>query len=358
MPGYGQLRGAPGAHRLARQMNDLNDLDPGFDALPDTRARAAVAWAAQRMDAPLTAAAPASADASFRRYFRIHTAADSRIVMDAPPAYEDSTAFLRVAELMQQAGLRVPTVFAADLEQGFLLLSDLGTRTFLDVMTADNAAHYFGLAQAALLTWQQASRSDVLPAYSAALLQRELALFNEWYLGRHLQVSLSTTEHEGLNGVQQALVDRALAQGQVYVHRDFMPRNLMDGAAAGVIDFQDAVFGPISYDAISLYRDAFVSWPEEVVREGLARYHAAARRCALPVPEAREDFVKDCDWMGLQRHLKVLGIFARLTLRDGKPKYLADTPRFVHYAMTVAGHDPALRPLADILERHVLPTLP
>lgn len=357
MPGPGQLRGALRTHRLARQMNDHTDLDSGQDSLPDARARAAVAWAAARMDMPLTGAAPASADASFRRYFRIHTGEGSRIVMDAPPAYEDSTPFLRVAELMHQAGLRVPSIFAADLEQGFLLLSDLGTRTFLDVMTADNAEHYFGLAQAALLQWQAASRADVLPPYSAALLQRELALFGEWYLGRHLQVSLSAAEHEALNSVQRALVERALGQGQVFVHRDFMPRNLMDGESAGVIDFQDAVLGPISYDAISLYRDAFASWPDDVVQDGLAQYHAAARQSGLPVPEARAQFLTDCDWMGLQRHLKVLGIFARLTLRDGKPKYLADTPRFVHYVMAVAAHDPALRPLADIMERHVLPTL-
>jgi len=358
MPGTSQLRGKRCGHRLSRQMNDLTDFNTGHDALPDERARAAIAWAAERMDAPLTAAAPASADASFRRYFRIHTAAGSRIVMDAPPAYEDSTPFLRVAELMQQAGLRVPVVYAADLEQGFLLLSDLGTRTFLDVMTADNATHYFSLAQDALLKWQEASRDGVLPPYSAALLERELALFNEWYLARHLQVSLSAAEHEALNRVQRALVERALAQGQVFVHRDYMPRNLMDGETAGVIDFQDAVFGPISYDAISLYRDAFASWPEERVQEGLAQYHSVACARGLSVPAARAEFLTDCDWMGLQRHLKVLGIFARLTLRDGKPKYLADTPRFVHYVMAVAAHHPTLRPLADIMERHVLPTLP
>ncbi|MHA7835472.1 MAG: aminoglycoside phosphotransferase family protein, partial [Algiphilus sp.] len=284
---------------------------------------------------------------------------DSRIVMDAPPAQEDSKPFLQVAELMRQAGLRVPVVHAADLAQGFLLLSDLGTRTFLDVMTVENAADYFARAQAALLQWQGATRSGVLPAYSGALLARELSLFGEWYLGRHLRLALDAEEAQALQEVEHALVERALAQGQVYVHRDFMPRNLMDGDAegAGVLDFQDAVVGPVSYDIISLYRDAFASWPDAMVQDGLAQYYEAARGAALPVPSTREAFIADCDWMGLQRHLKVLGIFARLTLRDGKPKYLADTPRFVRYVMAVAPRYPELLPLARIMERHVLPRL-
>ncbi|WP_420428248.1 aminoglycoside phosphotransferase family protein [Algiphilus sp.] len=337
------------------------DISPaGLDTLPDDRARAAVQWAATRMDAPVNAVATASADASFRRYFRVHTAAESRIVMDAPPAQEDSTPFLQVAELMRQAGLRVPVIYAADLAQGFLLLSDLGTRTFLDVMTLDNAEDYFARAQSALLSWQQATRRGALPAYSRVLLARELALFGEWYLGRHLQVRLDAEEAEALQQVEHALVERALAQGQVFVHRDFMPRNLMDtdDEVAGVLDFQDAVVGPVSYDVISLYRDAFASWPEETVQDGLTRYYEAACHMALPVPSTREAFITDCDWMGLQRHLKVLGIFARLTLRDGKPKYLADTPRFVRYVMAVAPAYPELVPLARIVERHVLPRMP
>ncbi|MCR9091417.1 phosphotransferase [Algiphilus sp.] len=333
---------------------------PDLQSLPDERARAAVCWAAARLDTPVTAVAPASADASFRRYFRVHGATGSRIVMDAPPAQEDSTPFLRVAELMRQAGLRVPMVYAADLAQGFLLLSDLGTRTFLDAMTVDNAEGYFARAHTALLLWQGATRTGLLPAYSHSLLAREVALFREWYLGRHLQLTLDHEEQAALHAVEAVLVQRALAQGQVFVHRDFMPRNLMDSEqdAAGVLDFQDAVVGPVSYDAISLYRDAFVSWPDSLVQDGLDRYHQAARAAGLPVPTSRTAFQADCDWMGLQRHLKVTGIFARLTLRDGKPKYLADTPRFIDYIMAVAPRYPELLPLARLVERHVLPRLP
>lgn len=324
--------------------------------LPDARSIAAVRWAAAQGRGVLEAAAPASADASFRRYFRIYLDGCSYIVMDAPPEQEDSRPFVKIALLMREAGLRVPEVHAADLGQGFLLLSDLGTRTYLDVMDAGNAAEYFGRARAALLRWQLATRPGALPDYSEALLLRETGLFAEWYLGRHLGVTLEADEAAALAEVERRLAARALAQPQIFVHRDFMPRNLMDGdEQAGVLDFQDAVLGPVSYDVISLYRDAFASWPAELVREEIERYYDAARAAGIPVPEQRADFLADCDWMGLQRHLKVLGIFARLSLRDGKPKYLADTPRFVDYVMQVAPHYPELQPLAALMERHVLP---
>ena len=326
--------------------------------LPDARSIAAVRWAAAQGRGVLEAAAPASADASFRRYFRIYLDGCSYIVMDAPPEQEDSRPFIKIALLMREAGLRVPEVHAADLGQGFLLLGDLGTRTYLEVMNAGNAGAYFGRARAALLRWQAATRPGALPDYSEALLRRESGLFAEWYLGRHLSVTLEAEEAAALAEVERLLARRALAQPQVFVHRDFMPRNLMDGdEQAGVLDFQDAVLGPVSYDAISLYRDAFASWPAELVEEELARYHEQARAAGIPVPEARADFFADCDWMGLQRHLKVLGIFARLGLRDGKRKYLEDTPRFVDYVMQVAPRYRELQPLAALMARRVLPRL-
>lgn len=329
------------------------------EQLPDQRAADAVRWAAAQRGGTLGWAAPASTDASFRRYFRMRLGGISYIVMDAPPEQEDSRPFIQVAELMREAGLRVPAIHAADLGRGFLLLSDLGRQTYLERMDADNAADYFARAQAALLRWQAASRPGVLPEYDATLLQRETGLFANWYLERHLAVSLSAGERAALEAVEARLTERALAQARVFVHRDFMPRNLMDGDGdeAGVLDFQDAVYGPVSYDIISLYRDAFASWPEVLVREGLTRYHEQARAAGIPVPVSREDFLADCDWMGLQRHLKVLGIFARLTLRDGKPKYLADTPRFIDYVMQVAPRYPELQPLAELMQRHVLPRL-
>ena len=324
-------------------------------SLPDARARDAVRWAVSCAGGGPFATAVASADASFRRYFRISSASGTWIVMDAPPEHEDNDAFVHVAGLMRDAGLRVPEIHAADLDRGFLLISDLGTRTYLQAMNEDNAADYFGRAGEALICWQGATRPGTLPEYDRALLLRETGLFAEWFLGRHLGVILTDDERAALNAVEDLLADRALAQGRVYVHRDYMPRNLMDGAdAPGIIDFQDAVIGPVSYDAVSLYRDAFASWPPGLVADGLGRLHERACAAGLPVPAARGDFLADCDWMGLQRHLKVLGIFARLTLRDGKPRYLADTPRFIDYVMQVVPRYPELAPLRAIFERHVL----
>ena len=322
----------------------------------DLRAVAAREWAAGRIAMPVARFEPASADASFRRYFRLtDVGGRTLIVMDAPPQYEDCRPFVSIAAQMRGAGLHVPEVLASDLSQGFLLLGDLGRQTFLDVLEPHNADALFEAAIDALLLWQRASRPGELPAYDAALLQREMALFPEWYLGRHLAVRLSKAENEALDAVRLALVERALAQPQVYVHRDYMPRNLMLSAPnPGVLDFQDAVEGPLAYDVISLFRDAFMSWPAERVDGWLRLYHQRASDAGLPVPPL-ETFLVDCDWIGLQRHLKVLGIFARLTYRDGKPKYLADTPRFVAYVMAVAPRYPQLKPLAEIFERHVLP---
>jgi hypothetical protein len=297
--------------------------------------------------------APASADASFRRYFRARFA-DGRsfVAMDAPPDKEDSRPFVRVARLLREAGVNAPQVLADDLAHGFLLLTDLGTVSYLDALGDDSAARLFGDATDALLRWQLATRKDVLPRYDEALLRRELNLFPEWYLQRHKGLELTAAQKDDLEGAWRLLVDSALAQPTVYVHRDYMPRNLMVcDPNPGVLDFQDAVEGPISYDMVCLMRDAFISWDEERVLDWTARYWEKAKRASLPVDADFGEFWRAFEWMGLQRHLKVLGIFARLNYRDGKARYLADTPRFIGYARAVARRYVALAPLARLLDR-------
>jgi len=296
--------------------------------------------------------APASADASFRRYFRA-TLADGRsyVAMDAPPEMEDCRPFVHVAALLHQAGVHAPRVHAQDLAQGFLLLSDLGTATYLEKLNLDNANALFGDATGALIRWQLATRPGELPPYDEALLRREMQLFPDWYVSRHLGVQLSKTQCDLLEQVFGLLVGSALAQPKVYVHRDYMPRNLMlSDPNPGVLDFQDAVLGPIAYDPVSLMRDAFISWDEERVLDWTVRYWEKARQAGLPVPADFGEFWRAFEWMGLQRHLKVLGIFARINYRDGKPKYLQDTPRFIGYARDVAGRYHALAPLAGLLD--------
>ena len=321
----------------------------------DVRAAQAYRWACGVLSLPQAGFAPASADASFRRYFRIRDGARSWIVMDAPPAQEDCRPFLHVAALLRQAGVHVPEVLGQDLEAGYLLLSDLGLQTMLQAITPDNADALFRDAIDALIVWQQASRPAVLPPYDEALLRRELNLFPDWYLGRHLGLSLDPAGRGALEGQFRLLIDAALAQPQVYVHRDYMPRNLMlSRPNPGVLDFQDAVYGPLAYDPISLFKDAFMSWPAERVEWGLRTYHQRAAAAGLTVPDWPQ-FRRDCDWIGLQRHLKILGIFARLTHRDGKPRYVADTPRFVRYVMEVLPAYPELAPLRGLFERQVLP---
>lgn len=296
--------------------------------------------------------APASADASFRRYFRITIANETRIVMDAPPAQEDCRPFIKVAAMMADAGLHVPAVLASDLAQGFLLLSDLGPRTYLDALNEDNANQLFRDASDALVKWQLASRPDTLPAYDATLLNRELSLFPDWYIAKHLAVTLDATQQETLRTMFETIINANLAQANVYVHRDFMPRNLMvSGPNPGVLDFQDAVYGPIGYDIAALYKDAFISWDEERVLDGTIRYWEKARKAGLPVPEDFADFFRDVEWMGLQRHLKIIGIFARINYRDGKPQYLADTPRFVKYVRKVGERYSALWPLIRLFDQ-------
>lgn len=309
-------------------------------------------WLATRLDGARFSLAPASEDASFRRYFRA-TLEDgtSYVVMDAPPDKEDCRPFVHVAGLLAAAGVHAPRIHAQDLGAGFLLLTDLGTRTYLQELGEGNAARLLGDATDALVRWQLATRPAELPPYDEALLRRELSLFPEWYVARHKKVALSKRQSEVLEKTSRLLVDSALAQPRVFVHRDYMPRNLMlSEPNPGVLDFQDAVLGPISYDVVSLLRDAFLSWPEERVLDCSVRYWEKARRAGLPVDPDFGEFWRALEWMGLQRHLKVLGIFARINYRDGKPKYLADTPRFIGYARAVAKRYAALAPLLELLD--------
>jgi aminoglycoside/choline kinase family phosphotransferase len=309
-------------------------------------------WLSARLPGERFSLQPASADASFRRYFRA-TLDDGRsyVAMDAPPEKEDCRPFVHVAALLHQAGVHAPRVHAQDLAQGFLLLSDLGTRTYLEVLNEENADALFADATEALVRWQLATRADELPSYDEALLRREMQLFPDWYVNRHLQLELSAAQKESLERIMRLLVDSALAQPRVYVHRDYMPRNLMlSDPNPGVLDFQDAVLGPIAYDPVSLVRDAFVSWDEERVLDWTVRYWEKAKRAGLPVDADFGEFWRAFEWMGLQRHLKVLGIFARIQYRDGKPKYLQDTPRFIRYARDVAKRYAALSPLIRLMD--------
>jgi aminoglycoside/choline kinase family phosphotransferase len=375
----------------------------------------------------------ASADASFRRYLRIDQGAGSCIIMDAPPALEDCAPFVKVAELMAQAGLNAPRVLAWDAAQGFMLLTDLGAHTMMQVIQqqgqgaleltpqAGQTVHQLYMdAVDVLIRWQLSSRPDVLPAYDDGLLSRELALFPDWYIARHRGIAVDAGLQQKLDGFFAQIKDsnlHSLGGARVFVHRDFMPRNLMacatsdpanskgannpaagppqggatpsggsavsvatsvranspvagppQGGAAppggsavreatsvganslGVLDFQDAVYGPITYDIASLMRDAFLSWDEEFVLDITIRYWQKARKAGLPVGDDFGEFYRAVEWMGLQRHLKILGIFARLTLRDGKPQYLADTPRFIKYARSTASRYRQLGPLMVLLD--------
>ena len=323
----------------------LRSMDDRFRAL-DAWLRATLPGASFRLE-------PASADASFRRYFRVFLdGGGTRVAMDAPPDREDSQPFVKVAALLREAGLNAPEVVAQDLEQGFLLLTDLGTRSYMQALREGrDVDRLFGDATTALVRWQAASREGVLPEYDEALLRRELALFPDWYVAKHVRVELSGAQRDALEGVFRAVLARNLAESRVYVHRDYMPRNLMVAEPnPGILDFQDAAHGPISYDVACLFRDAFISWDEERVLDGTIRYWEKARRAGLPVPADFSDFWRDVEYMGLQRHLKVLGIFARLNYRDGKPQYLADTPRFLGYVRHAVNRYNELAPLGRLLD--------
>jgi aminoglycoside/choline kinase family phosphotransferase len=324
-------------------------VNAGFEAI-DARQQALENWVAAELGVSKVRGVAASSDASFRRYFRYQHGGGSVIAMDAPPPQEDCRPFVAVAGLLGRAGVHVPAVLAQDLDNGFLLLSDLGAQTYLDVLTQGNADALFSDAIDALLRIQSTPCEQVLPHYDEALLRRELALFPEWYLGQHLGLAAESMPRVAMAQLFDQLVERALAQGQVLVHRDYMPRNLMLATPnPGVLDFQDAVYGPISYDPTCLFKDAFISWPAPQVAGYLHQYWQLARQRGLPVPASFDVFQTDCDWMGVQRHLKVMGIFARICYRDGKPRYLQDVPRFVRYLQEVAQRYPALASLREIL---------
>ncbi|MCL2344262.1 MAG: phosphotransferase [Desulfobulbus sp.] len=330
---------------------------PLFPQTP--RDQLVIDWVARRFPDQAINIAPASNDASFRRYFRL-TWPDgaTRILMDAPPDKEDCRPFIKVAGLMAKAGLAAPRVLDQDLENGFLLLTDLGRIGYLEALNAD-----LSLADAlirpvldALIQWQLSSAAATLPPYDAPLLRRELDLFPDWFIGRHLGLELGDDEKLKLDRTFKFLINAALGQPKVFVHRDFMPRNLMVVESAerltpGIIDFQDAVYGPLTYDLVSLFRDAFISWEEEQEIDWVVRYWEKARAAGLPVREDFGAFWREYELMGLQRHLKVLGIFCRLNYRDGKDKYLADLPRFMTYAKKTASRYVQLKPLLNLLDK-------
>ena len=307
----------------------------------------------QRQASPTWSIAPASADASFRRYFRV-TLPDgqTRIVMDAPPEHEDCRPFVTVARLVREAGAHVPEVFAEDHALGFLLLSDLGTTTYLEALDAQTAPRLYRDANAALVAIQRASRAGVLPDYDEALLVRELSLFPDWYVARHLGVTLDAEQQQTLRDAFARILANNLKQPHVFVHRDYHSRNLMivPGANPGIIDFQDAVIGPITYDLVSLLKDCYIQWPLARVY-GWAESYRQRLATAGVVEVGTTRWRRWFDWMGLQRHLKVLGIFARLNYRDGKPGYLGDLPLVLDYTLAVCERYGELAPFGQWLEK-------
>jgi aminoglycoside/choline kinase family phosphotransferase len=308
---------------------------------------------------PAFSLAPASADASFRRYFRATLAApwagaagaEALIVMDAPPAHEDCRPFMHVAQLLRDAGVNAPDVVASDIDRGYLLLTDLGTTTFASALDAQSAPALYSDAIDALIVWQSASRDGVLPDYDDALLRRELLLFPDWYVARHLGADLTAAQRTSLERTFDAVLANNLAQPRVFVHRDYHSRNLMVAAPnPGVLDFQDAVYGPITYDLVSLLRDAYVEWDEDRQLDWAVRYWERARVAKLPVDADFGTFWRDFEWMGVQRQLKVLGIFARLSIRDGKAGYVNDMPRVLGYLRRAAARYRELDPLTALLD--------
>jgi len=296
---------------------------------------------------------PASSDASFRRYFRIDSARGSYIAMDAPPEKEKIQPFIHVAEVFRQCAVCVPEIIEQDAEQGFLLLSDLGATTYLQKLNHENAHEMYMDAIHALIRIQISSRSGIFQEYDRTLLLNELKLFPEWYVSRHLNVQLSEKQTAVLQKMFDLILANNMAQPQVYVHRDYHSRNLMalETDNPGILDFQDAVFGPITYDLVSLLRDAYIVWDEERVLDWAIRYWERARQAGLPVNPDIDMFYRDFEFMGLQRHLKVLGIFARLYYRDGKEAYLNDLPVVMEYTYRTASRYPELAPLARLLDQ-------
>lgn len=324
----------------------------------DDRQQQLEAWLADTLQQVAFTLTTASADASFRRYFRVHLASpylghNTLIAMDAPPPHEDCTPFVNVAALMLEAGLNVPNVLAQDLTQGFLLLSDLGDNTYLSKLDTQTAPKLYQDATNTLIKMQLSSKPQVLPAYDEALLTREMQLFPDWYVAKHLNTSLNSDQQAVLNNTFKVLNENISAQAQVYVHRDFHSRNLMitQENNPGVLDFQDAVFGPITYDLVSLLKDAYINWDEEQIIDWAVRYWQPAKKAGLPVPDDFSEFYRDFEWMGAQRHIKVLGIFARLSYRDGKDSYLNDMPIVMAHLRKVCERYVELRPMLRLLNQ-------
>ncbi|MFL6646693.1 MAG: aminoglycoside phosphotransferase family protein [Sulfurifustis sp.] len=320
--------------------------------MPDQRLAALSEWAARLLNDPHCTVSPASADASFRRYFRVRTAAQSFIVMDAPPDKEDCGPFIRIARAFRALDLNVPAILAQDLERGFLLLGDLGERLYLAALDESSVERLYGDAMAALVRLQSGSRTLTwLPPYDDQLLRREMELFREWYLQRHRAIELDARRHAVLDAAYDRLTAAALEQPRVAVHRDYHSRNLMVTPEnnPGILDFQDAVYGPVTYDLVSLLRDCYVAWGRERVEGWVRAYYLHARRAGVEVGDDPNRFLRWFDWMGVQRHLKASGIFARLNHRDGKPGYLKDIPRTLGYVLDVTARYPELRDLHALL---------
>ena len=325
--------------------------------MTEDRETARLDWARHALADPGAQLQRASVDAGFRSYWRTHGTGPSRIVMDSPPGQEDVRPWLRMRDLLENGGVRVPQVLARDVETGFLLLEDLGGPTLAQTIDADSADAWFARAIDELLKLQAIAPPEGMGEFGEALLQRDAGLFEEWFLGRHLGIALDCDGSDKLELVQRRLMDNALSQARVLTHRDFMPRNLMPTLPQpAVLDFQDCVRGPVAYDPISLFKDAFLSWPLHRVDGWLAQYHDRAQAAGLPVPPWPR-FLRDADWLGVQRHLKILGIFCRLHYRDGKSKYIADLPRFIVYLEEVLPRYRELDPLADLLENTIKPAL-
>lgn len=294
---------------------------------------------------------PASADASFRSYHRLSCDRQSRIVMDAPPEQEPCDQFIAISAKLRSAGLSAPEVLAQNLEQGFLLLTDFGSSDYLSVLDAHTEEGLYGDALDALLKMQTKIDADDLPSYDSALLDQEMNLFHDWFLGRQLKVNLTESQHQGWQSIKKMLIDNALEQPRVFVHRDYHSRNLMklDSGNPGILDFQDAVKGPITYDLVSLLRDCYISWPISRVEQMLRDYHELALTNQL----TDVDFDRFKHWfnlMGVQRHLKAIGIFSRLNLRDGKAGFLKDIPRTLKYVEQVCAEEASIKDLTELIE--------
>lgn len=326
---------------------------------PDLRLAQLNEWLASTGLVEVESGRPASIDASFRRYFRYDVVPAMQdklgatlVAMDAPPERENVPAFIHVQGLLFDAGVTVPAIAARNVEQGFLLLGDLGTTTYLARLSSDNAAFMYSDAVDALLKFQMASQPGVLPEFDRAFVMRELNIFPEWYLNRHLGVTLDAKQQATLDKVFEAIAANVLAQQQVFMHRDFHSRNLMflDQFNPGVLDFQDAVYGPVTYDLASLLRDAYVQWDEEIVLDWVVRYWQSAKQAGLPVNPDIDAFYRDFEFMAMQRHLKILGIFCRLNYRDNKAHYMGDLPTVLDYVRKTANRYTELKPLLRLLD--------